>query len=103
MQIRKPTKNSRSTTLRLVMGGQEQKGDVSSPFGPLKVGLIHTQDHYTQTESREAQLLELLSCLEKRILELNTKYSEVCATFLNDTAHLAKLSISITSTAGTDE
>ena len=103
MQTRKPTGSSRLTTLRLVMGGQENKGDVLSPFGPVKVGLIHTQDHDTLTESRDQQLTELLNCLERKIAELNSKYFEVSDTFIRDTKRLATLSISITSTAGTDD
>ena len=38
-----------------------------------------------------------------KIAELNSKYSEVSDTFIRDTKRLATLSISITSTAGTDD
>lgn len=103
MQTNKPTRSSRLTTLRLVMGGVGQKGDASSPFGPLRVGLIHTQDHDTLTESRDQQLTELLNCLERKIAELNSRYSEVSDIFIRDTARLANLSVSITSTTITEE
>ena len=104
MQTRKPTGSSRSTTLRLVMGGQENKGDVSSPFGPLRVGLIHTPDHDTQMESRDQQLTELLNCLESKVETLVSKSYEVLdISQLDIPTALADRSSSITRKDITDE
>ena len=78
------TDYSQRPTLRLVGGGEESSGNVYSPFGPLKAGLITTQT------TNEVALSELLNCLEKRIDDLNSKFSTVLNTFLKDTEHLVK-------------
>lgn len=79
------TRSSQRTTLRLVSTGEGESGSASSPFGPLKVGLI------TMQKTKEDQVLtELLNSLEKEIAELSIKSCEVLNTFLQDTKHLAE-------------
>ena len=77
--------NSPRATLRLVGAGVGERASASSPFGPLKVGLITTP-----STRREVPLTELLNCLERKIVDLNTKSYEVLNTFLSDTTHLAE-------------
>lgn len=77
--------SSHKITLRLVSGGKEESGNASSPFGPVKAGLI------TMRPTNEAvQLTELLNCLERKITEANIKSLEVLNTLLNDTTHLVE-------------
>ena len=82
---RTTTRSSQRTTLRLVSGGVGESGSASSPFGPLKVGLITMP-----STRREVPLTELLNCLERKIVDLNIKSYEVLNTFLSDTTHLAE-------------
>ncbi len=87
------TRSSQRSTLRLVGTGEGESGSASSPFGPLKVGLITTQ------RTKEDQVLtELLNSLEKQIVELSIRSCEVLNIFLSDTAHLAKQKVSFSST-----
>ncbi len=89
---------SQRTTLRLVGAGVGESGSASSPFGPLKVGLI------TMQKTNEDQVLtELLNSLERKIVELSIKSCEVLNIFLNDTAHLAKQKVSFSNTDITNE
>ena len=89
------TKGSQKNMLRLLMGGQEKNGNVSSPFGPLKVGLITTQDHLTKKASQDRQLSVLLNSLENKIQDLSIKSYGVLSTYLNDTLPLVKRTDSI--------
>jgi len=77
--------NSHKITLRLVSGGKEESGIASSPFGPLKVGLI-----ISQRTSEVQALTVLLNSLEKQIAEANIKSLEVLNTYLTDTTHLVE-------------
>ena len=77
--------SSQRTTLRLVSAGKGESGSASSPFGPVRAGLITTQ-----RTNKEVQLTELLNCLERKITEANIKSYEVLNTFLNDTTHLVE-------------
>jgi len=79
------TRSSQRTTLRLVGAGVGESGSASSPFGPLKVGLI-----ILQRTSEDQVLTELLNSLERKIVELSIKSCEVLNIFLNDTAHLVR-------------
>ena len=88
------TRSSQRTTLRLVGTGEEESGSASSPFGPVKAGLI-----ISQITKEVAQLTELLNSLERKIAEANTKSSEVLNTYLNDTEHPVR---HITSSSHTD-
>ena len=76
---------SQRTTLRLVSGGVGESGSASSPFGPVRAGLT------TTPRTREDQVLtELLNCLERKIVDLNTKSYEVLNTLISDTTHLVE-------------
>jgi hypothetical protein len=91
------TEQSQSVTLRLVSGGKESSGDVLSHFGPVRAGLTR------QPTTLEVQLMESLSSLEKHLATLESKFLEVLNTFLSDTEHLAKPSLSIIEEIGTDK
>jgi len=84
---------SQKTTLRLVSAGKEESGSASSPFGPVRAGLITTQ-----RTNEVVQLTELLNYLERKIAEANTKSLEVLNTYLNDTEHPAKQTVSFPKT-----
>ena len=79
-----PTDYSQRPTLRLVGGGRESSGNVWTPFGPQKVGMIPMRT------TQEVALSELLNSLEKRIDDLQSKFSTVLDTFIQDTAHLVE-------------
>jgi len=85
--------SSQRTTLRLVSAGVGESGSASSPFGPVKVGLITTQK-----TNKEVQLTELLNYLERKIAEANIKSLEVLNTYLNDTEHPARQTVSFPNT-----
>ena len=87
------TGSSQKTTLRLVLGGKEESGNALSPFGPVKAGLTTSQ-----RTNKDLALLVLLSSLERKIEDLNTKSLEVLNTFLSDTNHPVR-HISFSSTA----
>ena len=91
-------KSSQRTTLRLVSGGKEESGSASSPFGPLKVGLITMQP-----TNKDQVLTELLNSLEREIAELSIKSCEVLNIFLSDTKHLVKHTSSFSSIDITEE
>jgi len=91
------TRSSQRTTLRLVGTGEGKSGAASSPFGPVKVGLI------TMQKTKEDQALtELLNSLEKEIAELSIKSCEVLNIFLQDTKHLVKHTSSFSSVTTID-
>ena len=83
------TRTSRSNTPGLRLVGEGESGSASTIYGPVRAGLTTTQP-----TNKEAQLLELLKCLENRVEILESKYLEVCDTFQNVTARLAALSLS---------
>jgi hypothetical protein len=95
------TASSQSVTLRLVTGGEAVNPSASSPFGPLKVGLIPTPDQETVRANQEAQLTALLRSLEKAAATLLFKSYAVLGTSLSDTTHLAEPGISTSDTTGT--
>jgi len=76
--------SSHKSTLRLVGTGEEKSGTALSPFGPVRAGLI------TMQRTKEDQLTELLSSLERKITEANTKSYEVLNIFLHGTTHLVE-------------
>jgi hypothetical protein len=90
--------SSQRTTLRLVSGGKEESGSASSPFGPVRAGLITTQ----RTNEDQA-LTELLNSLERQIADLSIKSCEVLNIFLSDTKHLVKHTSSFSNTDITNE
>ena len=87
---RTTTEKSQRPTLRLVSGGVGERASASSPFGPVKVGLITMPTPKTRMENQDQVLTELLNSLERKITELSIKSCEVLNIFLNDTAHLAR-------------
>ena len=90
------TEQSPRLTLVSGLGGVEASGLASTPFGPLRAGLIPTQT------TPEVALSELLNSLEKRIDDLNSKFSTVLNTFLKDTEHLVKRGSTTLDTTTTD-
>jgi hypothetical protein len=87
------TGSLQKSTLRLVLGGKEESGNALSPFGPVRAGLTTSQ-----RTNKDLALLVLLSSLERKIEDLNTKSLEVLNTFLTDTDHPVR-HISFSSTA----
>jgi coenzyme F420-reducing hydrogenase alpha subunit len=83
------TRRPRSNTLGLRLVGETESGSASTIYGPVRAGLTTSP-----ATNKEAQLLELLKCLENRVEILESKYLEVCDTFQNVTARLAALSLS---------
>ena len=63
--------SSHSVTLRLVTDTATENKSASSPFGPVRAGLITLQT------TEQAPLSELLSCLERKIENLQSKSYEV--------------------------
>ena len=88
---------SQRTTLRLVSDGVGESGSASSPFGPVRAGLITTQ-----RTSEDQVLTELLNSLERKITELSIKSCEVLNTYLNDTEHPVRHTSSFSNTDITD-
>ena len=81
--------SSLKNTLRLVGAGEGESGSASSPFGPVRAGLI------TMQRTKEDQALtELLNCLESKMLEANIKSLEVLDMLIHDTLPRAKRGIS---------
>ena len=94
---RNEIKNSQRGTLKLVTDTPNENKDALSPFGPVRAGLTSSQT------TQQAQLSELLSCLEKEVEILQFKYLEVCDTLLNDiVAVRAKLLSGIIDITGTN-
>jgi len=92
------TERSQRTTLRLVLGGVGESGSASSPFGPLKVGLI-----ISQRTNEDQVLTELLNSLERQITDLSIRSCEVLNIFLSDTKHLVRHTSSFSRTDITNE
>ena len=86
----------RSVTLTSYTTGKAENPSASSPFGPVKAGLITSQ-----RTDKEVQLLELLNSLEKKVEILVSKSSKVLDISLRDTTHLVEHSVSITDTTST--
>ena len=78
-------------------GGEGESGLASSPFGPLRVGLI--QSRITQDQA----LSELLNDLERRIDDLRFRFFTVLDTLNTDTDLLALQGLSFPSTDGIKE
>ena len=93
MKIKGSQKSMRG--LRLV--GEEENGNAFSLYGPVKAGLTTT--HRTQ----QVQLSELLSCLEREVENLNSKYCEAYVTLVSVMEHLVKLTGLLSSTTTIDE
>ena len=86
----------RSVTLTSYTTGEGENKSASSPYGPVKAGLITSQ-----RTDKEVQLLELLNSLERKVETLVSKSSKVLDISLRDTTHLVEPSASITATIST--
>ena len=83
---------------------REKKLRASSPFGPLKVGLITWQDREIVKDDQLAQLSGLLNSLENVVESLNYKSFEAYATLMLATENLrAVLYDTVIRKDGTDE
>ena len=89
--------SSQRSTLRLVGTGEGKSGTALSPFGPVRAGLTTMQ-----RTNKEVQLMELLSSLERKITEANTKSCEVLNIFLHGTTHLVEPIVSSSNATTTD-
>ena len=69
--------------LRLV--GEEENGNAFSLYGPKRAGLITTPRTHDQA------LSELLSCLEREVESLNSKYCEAYVTLISALDLLVRL------------
>ena len=69
--------------LRLV--GEEENGNAFSLYGPKRAGLITTPRTHDQA------LSELLSCLEREVEDLNSKYCEAYVTLISALDLLVRL------------
>ena len=97
------TRSSQHVTLTLLSGGKGESESASSPFGPVRAGLTTLQDHSIARASQDQQLSELLNTLERQVEILRLRFYEVCATFITDTTHLAKLTTFNDATTTTEE
>ena len=80
------TENWQSNTRGLRLVGEEESGSASTFFGPVRAGLTTSQ-----LTSKEAQLSELLSSLEREVENLRSKYCEAYVTLISVMEHLVKL------------
>ena len=80
------TENWQSNTRGLRLVGEEESGSASTFFGPVRAGLTTSQ-----LTSKEAQLSELLSSLEREVENLRSKYCEAYITLISVMEHLVKL------------
>lgn len=92
------TENWQSNTRGLRLVGEDESGSASTTYGPVRAGLTTSQ-----VTNKEAQLLESLRCLEKKVETLESKYLEVFDTFLSVTQHLVRLSAFTNATTTTEE
>ena len=91
------TKRPQRNTLGLRLVGESESGSASTIYGPVRAGLTTSQP-----TNKEAQLLELLKCLENRVEILESRYSEVLDTFISVTEHLVRLGAFTKGTTTTD-
>lgn len=80
------TENWQSNTRGLRLVGEGESGSASTFFGPVRAGLTTSQ-----ATSKEAQLSELLKCLEREVENLRSKYCEVLNILTDVMAHLVRL------------
>jgi hypothetical protein len=80
------TENSQSNTRGLRLVGEDESGSAFTFFGPVRAGLTTSQ-----ATSKEAQLSELLSSLEREVENLRSKYCEAYVTLISVTEHLVRL------------
>jgi len=92
------TENWQSNTPGLRLVGEEESGSASTFFGPVRAGLTTSQ-----ATSKEAQLSELLNCLEKEVENLRSKYCEAYVILISVMEHLARLNALLLPTNTTKE
>ena len=80
------TENWQGNTPGLRLVGEGESGSASTFFGPVRAGLTTSQ-----ATSKEAQLSELLKCLEKEVENLRSKYCEAYVTLMDVTERLVRL------------
>jgi hypothetical protein len=78
---------------------RQEKHRASSPYGPVRAGLITWQNREMIREDQEVQLTELLSSLESAVATLVSKSYTVCAT-LTIAIQGARVALSNTATEG---
>ena len=83
----------------VLSGIRRRKAVASSPFGPVRAGLITSL-----RTNQDLQLTELLNSLEREVVTLHSKSYTDCATSITAMQDLlAKLSAFITEEVSTDE
>jgi len=80
------TENWQRNTRGLRLVGEGESGSAFTFFGPVRAGLTTSQ-----ATSKEAQLLELLNCLEREVENLRSKYCEAYITLISVMEHLVRL------------
>ena len=78
-------KGSQKNMLGLRLVGEEENGNAFSLYGPKRAGLITTPRTHDQA------LSELLSCLEREVEDLNSKYCEAYVTLISALDLLVRL------------
>jgi len=78
-------KGSQKNMLGLRLVGEEENGNAFSLYGPKRAGLITTPRTHDQA------LSELLSCLEREVEDLNSKYCEAYVTLISALDFLVRL------------
>ena len=78
-------KGSQKNMLGLRLVGEEENGNAFSLYGPKRAGLITTPRTHDQA------LSELLSCLEREVESLNSKYCEAYVTLISALDLLVRL------------
>lgn len=92
------TEPPQKPTLKLVGDGKAKSGDALSPFG-----LLNLSSTILPRTSKEAQLSELVSSLEKKVETLESRYLEVLDTFISVTNLLVKRGAFTSDTTTTEE
>ena len=92
------TENWQGNTRGLRLVGEEESGSASTFFGPVRAGLTTSQ-----LTSKEAQLSELLSSLEREVENLRSKYCEAYVTLISVMEHLVRLNSLLLNTDTTKE
>ena len=79
-----------NVTLTSYTSGEKVSKRASSPYGPVKAGLITTPAQGTGRAESLARLTELLNYLEREATILENKSSKVLSISLTGTTHLAE-------------
>ena len=92
------TENWQGNTRGLRLVGEGESGSASTFFGPVRAGLTTSQ-----ATSKEAQLSELLSSLEREVENLRSKYCEAYVILISVMEHLVRLNSLLLNTDTTKE